>query len=127
MEFTCGIARNDSMRRHVPGHNGPGADNGTFTDCDTAQNCRIGTDRGTFANKCLCDLPVFLGLKTATVRSRTGILVVCETDTMAYKTLILDVHAFADERMARDLAPGATEDRSAAGRVFPGGSRVSGT
>src|SRR5262245_5234494 len=100
----------------TPGHHGPRfdvfrhhrprSDQGAGPDRYPTQDHRPAADRGPFAHAGRDHRPVGLGLRLAIGRG-PRVEVVDEHDAVADEYLVLDRHALADERVARDLAPGA--------------------
>ncbi len=101
---SCRIAGDDAIIRHIFDDDAAGADDGTFTDGDAAQNGGIGADGSAFFGHRGYNLPVILGLKSAGFGGGTREFVVDKHHAVADEDLIGDGDAFADERVALDLA-----------------------
>ena len=102
------VSGNNGIGGDVLGHDAPGPNYGMLTDGHLGQDRGAGADGGAFLDDGLLDLPVCLCLQLAT-RGCTRIGIVDEHDAVADEDVVLNCHAFADERMARDLA--AASDR----------------
>src|SRR5712691_7097947 len=98
------IARDDGVRRHVARNGAAGAHDGVFADDHVRQNRRPRADRRTAPHGGRLDFPVELRLELARRGRRARIGVVDERDAVPDEDLILDGDAFADERVARNLA-----------------------
>src|SRR5438876_9104588 len=100
----CRIACHDRVGRHVASHDAAGSDQSILADRDVRKDGGAGADRSARPHQRRLDFPVLLGLQR-TVRScgaRVG--VVDEGDAVADEDVVLDGHAFANERVAGDLA-----------------------
>jgi len=98
------ISRDDRVGGHIFGDHGPGADHGVFSDRYTAQNSRVTADRRAFFNERLKQFPVFFGLLRTVRISGARQQIVGEHYAVAYKTIIFDMHSFADKGVAGNLA-----------------------
>src|SRR5713101_8399026 len=102
-----GIPGHNAVRRDVPGHHAPCADDGKLTDGDSTQQGGAGADGGApfyqsrFAN------PLLLRFQLSIRVGGTGIKVVDESDVVPDKDLILQGYPFADKRVTGNFAPTA--------------------
>src|SRR5262245_26362808 len=103
---TGGTPGRDRSRRHVFGHNGTSPHQRAGANCHTGQDHRPAADGCALAHTGLDDLPVRLGLGLAVARS-PRVEVVDEHHSVTDKDFVFNRYAFTDERVARDLAPGA--------------------
>ncbi len=108
--YAGGIAGDDRARWHVARHDAARADNRAFADGDAAEQHCAGANRGAAADDGRLAFPVGFRLKlTGCGRARET--VVDEGDVVTNEYFVLNRDAFADEGVARDLAP-ATDLRA---------------
>src|ERR1700685_3734079 len=100
----CWISNHNRVRGNVFGDNPAGSDNRVFTDPDIAENRGAGSDRCSFFDYGLLDLPVGLGLQIPAGSCRARIAVIDEGYVVTDENIVLNRHTFTDEGMARDLA-----------------------
>src|ERR1035437_4795209 len=98
------ISGNDAVRRHVLGHHTSRTYNCIFAHRNLGEYGRAGTDRGSLLDDCPLHGPVALGLERPLSARGTGIRVVDEHHAMTDENAVFDGHAFANERVAGDLA-----------------------
>ena len=98
------IACHHRARRHVFRHHAAGTYERVLTDGYAAQECGTRADGRAALDQRRNTFPIGFRLQTA-IRSRgTGKAVVGERDIVADENLIFQGHAFADERVAGNLA-----------------------
>src|ERR1700760_1332447 len=103
LEFACGHAGDDGVRSDIPCHDASRAYHGAFADGDAAQDGAPGADGGAPLHGRGDDLPVCFGLQCAIGIGTARKFVVDEGDVMTDENIVLDLHTFANECVARDL------------------------
>ena len=98
------IAGNRRASCHVPGHHCAGADNGPFTDRHAAKDGRAAADAGAPLHNGGHWFPIIIGLQAAFRGGRARHFIVDESHPVANEDFVFDLHGFADEGVAGDLA-----------------------
>src|SRR5712692_9185027 len=101
---SCGIPKDNGVRRHVSGNHAACAYDGIFPNRDVRQDRASRPDRSAFLHERLFDLPVCFGLELAAVCGSAGIDVIDESDVVANKNVVFDVYAFTYKGVAGNLA-----------------------
>ena len=99
-----GVSSDDGARGRVGGYDCARTDDCAFPNRDAAKNRGATPNtRPTFHDR-WHDRPVSLSLQCAALRCRARVFVIDKSDPMTNEHLVLDVDAFANEAMTRDLA-----------------------
>src|SRR6266568_6075264 len=98
------ISGYNGVRRDVPGHDTPGADDGKLTDSNSAQHGGARADGGAPLYQGRFASPILLRFQLSLCVGGTRIQVVDEGDIVPDKDLILQGYSFADKRVTGNLA-----------------------
>src|ERR1700676_4966377 len=101
---SCGIASDDGICRNILGDNAAGTDDGVFPNYDLGKNGRTRADGSAFSHHSSLHDPVLLGLQLAVGIHSPRVAVIYKRDAVADEDTVFDVHSFADEGIAGDLA-----------------------
>src|SRR6202790_2043255 len=101
---SCGIASDDGICGNILGDNAAGTDDGVFPNYDLGKNGRTRADGSAFSHHSSLHDPVLLGLQLAVGIHSPRVAVIYKRDAVADEDTVFDVHSFADEGMAGDLA-----------------------
>ena len=99
-----GVARNHRAGWHVLGNNTACANDGVFTDGNSAQQGRAGTDGRAALDPRSNALPIRLGLQRAVRVRGSRIAIIDKSDIVPDKNLVFQRHALADKGVAGYLA-----------------------